>query len=39
MIDPTSQFFGYLSPMALPSEKHVAHTEGAAPAKAQLPEL
>ena len=31
-------FFGYLSPIALPSEKHVAHTESVAPAKAQLPE-
>ena len=26
-------FFGYLSPIALPSEKHVAHTESVAPAK------
>ena len=31
-------FFGYLSPIALPSEKQFAHTESVAPAKAQLPE-
>jgi hypothetical protein len=31
-------FFGYLSPMALRSEEHLIHTEGVAPAKAQLPE-